>query len=155
MRGGAFILRVDRNGRTEAIFIFGDGLTVTGLNASISGFVTVTGDFGFDNADASHRGDNASKAAEPTLQNNDVSFKMLEDTADTNFLAIRTAALARTSLDLMFSTGGATTSGEHTIRGDFKVFGFKKGEPLNGINTWDVEMARCYSANPIIFTINS
>lgn len=32
VRGGAFIVRVDRNGRTEAIFIFGDGLTVTGLN---------------------------------------------------------------------------------------------------------------------------
>ena len=32
VRGGAFIVRIDRNGRTEAIFIFGDGLTVTGLN---------------------------------------------------------------------------------------------------------------------------
>lgn len=32
VRGGAFIVRIDRTGATEVIFIFGDGLTVTGLN---------------------------------------------------------------------------------------------------------------------------
>lgn len=32
VRGGAFIANVDANGRTQVIFIFGDGLTVTGLN---------------------------------------------------------------------------------------------------------------------------
>src|SRR5437016_8271783 len=31
VRGGAFLLNIDR-GQTEAIFIFGNGLTVTGLN---------------------------------------------------------------------------------------------------------------------------
>src|SRR5579863_9023679 len=32
VRGGAFIVKIDRNGKTEVIFIFGDGLTITGLN---------------------------------------------------------------------------------------------------------------------------
>ncbi len=32
VRGGAFVMNVDNTGRTEAIFIFGDGLTVTGLS---------------------------------------------------------------------------------------------------------------------------
>jgi hypothetical protein len=32
VRGGAFMMNTDRTGKTEAIFIFGDGLTVTGLN---------------------------------------------------------------------------------------------------------------------------
>lgn len=32
VRGGAFILKAEAGGKTEAIFVFGDGLTVTGLN---------------------------------------------------------------------------------------------------------------------------
>lgn len=32
VRGGAFMMNVDQTGKTEAIFIFGDGLTVTGVN---------------------------------------------------------------------------------------------------------------------------
>jgi hypothetical protein len=32
VRGGAFIANIDPNGKTEAAFIFGDGLQVTGLN---------------------------------------------------------------------------------------------------------------------------
>src|SRR5262245_6164448 len=32
VRGGAFIMKTETGGRTEAIFIYGNGLTVTGLN---------------------------------------------------------------------------------------------------------------------------
>jgi trimeric autotransporter adhesin len=35
VRGGAFILNIDRNGTTEAIFIYGDALTVTGLGGAV------------------------------------------------------------------------------------------------------------------------
>lgn len=33
----------------------------------------------------------------------------------------------------------------------FKIIGWKKGEPLNGINTYKVSMEPCYSANAPVF----
>ncbi len=35
VRGGAFLLNIDRNGQTQVIFVFGDGLTIAGLNGIV------------------------------------------------------------------------------------------------------------------------
>src|SRR5216684_2404704 len=35
VRGGAFLLKIERDGQTQVIFVFGDGLTITGLNGIV------------------------------------------------------------------------------------------------------------------------
>src|SRR6266851_3902994 len=35
VRGGAFLVKIEHNGETRVIFVFGDGLTITGLNGIV------------------------------------------------------------------------------------------------------------------------
>ena len=99
-------------------------------------------------ADATIRGVGVTQS-EPTLLGLELSFRMLEDLDDTQFTAIRTAALAKTILDMLTCSGPVATAGETYVRKEFKVTGFNKGEPLNGINTYDVVMKPCFSTNPL------
>jgi hypothetical protein len=108
----------------------------------------VTQNLDADEADASTRGNFAFKATEPTLLGIALEFDILEDIADTNYASIRAAYFARTTLDVFACTGPAATSGEIFVRAVYKMFGFKKGEPLNGINKYTVTIKPCYSANP-------
>jgi hypothetical protein len=105
----------------------------------------------FEKANASTRGQQPIAANEPTQLILSIDFTMLEDIADVNYLAIRAAALAKTSLDILACTDVAGTAGEASVRCDYKVQEFKKGEPLNGINTYNVVIEPCYSANPAVF----
>ena len=85
---------------------------------------------------------------EPTGLEANLTWKMLEDLNDVEFLAFRAAFLSKAALDLQVASGPITTPGETFLRGDFKVFGFKKAEPWNGINTYDVSVKPCYTTNP-------
>jgi hypothetical protein len=87
------------------------------------------------------------KMSEPTLLGVEISWRMLEDLDDADFLAIRTAFFARTPLDIVLHSGPLADSGETFLRMEYKVFNFAKGEPLNGINTHDVTIKPCYSTN--------
>jgi hypothetical protein len=100
-----------------------------------------------EEADASTRGGGGYKASEPTLKGVSFEWDMLEDHTDTAYLAIRAAYFAGTTVDLRASTAAATAAGELWLRAVCKIFGFKKGEPLNGVNTFTVTAKPCFSAN--------
>jgi hypothetical protein len=105
----------------------------------------------YDKADASTRFGYPIKCSEPTLLGITIEFTMLEDIADTNYLALRAAFLAKTPVEFMASTGVATTTSEPSTRVTCKIIKFSKGEPLNGIDTYNVSAEPCYSPNPAIF----
>ena len=81
---------------------------------------------------------------EPTLQVRELEFDMLTDETDANYVAIRNAALARTAIELWMANGPIGTLGTVASGGTanivyskcfWKVFGMKKGEPLEGAPT--------------------
>jgi hypothetical protein len=111
----------------------------------------VTATLEYEKADASSRGQNGFGATEPTLAMVSLSFKILEDTADAAYLLLRAAAFAKTTVcDMMCCSGTIGASGETSVRSDYKIIGWKKSEPIKDVNTFDVEMERCYSANPVV-----
>ena len=81
---------------------------------------------------------------EPTLQVRELEFDMLTDETDTNYVALRSAALARTAVELWMANGPIGTAGTVASGGTvnivysrcyYKFFGMKKGEPLEGAPT--------------------
>ena len=115
--------------------------------SAISVIMDATQDLTMEEADASVRGLAGHKLTEPTQLVDVISFKMLDDSSDTNWAALRTAYFAKTVLDIMASSATATTSGALYTRADFKVFEFKRGEPINGLQTTDVTIKPCYSTH--------
>jgi len=94
------------------------------------------------------------KMMEPTLMALGVEFDIVEDVAQLDYLALRSAFLNRTSLDIKLCSG-PITAGEYSIRADMKVFKFDRKEDLNGINTISVSLKPCYSTNAVTFAIES
>ena len=84
---------------------------------------------------------------EPTLAGITLSWKMLEDLGDANFLAFRAANYAKTVVDLLICSGVYTVAGETYLRCEYKITGFKKGETVDGINTYEITAEPCYSNN--------
>lgn len=101
----------------------------------------------FEETDTTIRGVGGVAMAEPTLFKPEISFKMLEDVADAQFLALRTAYFTKAILHVLICSGLVTVSGETFMQADMKIFEFKKSEPLNGINTYEITMKQCYSSN--------
>ncbi len=141
---------------------FGANATVNRNSASFGSpswqYITLcrdlTANLDYEEADATQRGSGGNKQSEPTLRGISLEFDVLEDLNDANYLALRSAFINKTEIDTLISTGGATTSGELTLRAGYKIFGFKKSEPLNGINTYSVSMKPCYSTNTPAFATN-
>jgi len=74
------------------------------------------------------------------------NFQMVYDPADTDLTAIRTAFYAQTALDLMDLDGLAATSGSLGVRAVCQIFSMEKGEPIDGIATYDIEAAPTYDS---------
>jgi hypothetical protein len=100
-------------------------------------------------SDATIRGGGREMTEPAPLLTIGLSFKMIEDLADTEFLAIRAAFLAGTILDLLCCSGDEAVAGETYVRTEYKVSQFKKAEPVKGLNTYDVSVEPCYSTNPM------
>jgi hypothetical protein len=115
----------------------------------------VTINLEFEKADVTTRQSLGFKQSEPTLLGLSVEYEILEIPLDTTFLAIRNAFINKTVIDTLLSSGTSAASGESTVRADMKVTGFKKGEPLNGVNTHTVTLEPCYSANPVVIANNA
>jgi hypothetical protein len=100
-------------------------------------------DISFGEGDVSNRGSKL-ELKEPALQVRALEFDMVADETDTNFTAIRAAAMARTAVEMAAANGPIGTSGTSASGGTagvvmsrctYKVFGVKRGEPLNGAVT--------------------
>lgn len=102
----------------------------------------------FDEADSSIRGALAgAKLTSAALLSLSIEFSMVWDTADTDMLAFRTAAFARTGVDLIAldqtTTGGVSPYGQGP-RAICQLFGLNRPEPINGIVTLDIVAKPCY-----------
>lgn len=82
-----------------------------------------------------------------TRQKVRVKFKVVEDLGDAGFLALRAAHIADTIICFVVCSGAVTDAGETYIKFDAQIFTFMKSEPIDGINTYDVELGPTYSPN--------
>lgn len=114
-------------------------------------------------ADVSNRGSNL-ELKEPTLQVRELVFDMVADETDANFVAIRSAALARTPIEMFWANGPIGTAGTVASGGTanivmsrctFKVFGIERSEPLEGAATVSITLKPCKLAQTNIPTNNS
>jgi hypothetical protein len=93
----------------------------------------------YESTESTTRGTNVA-TEEPTLVGVELSWTMLEDVGDAVFLALRTAFWTKAPLQILTCSAAYTTSGEVYVRGDFKIHGFEKSEPVKGINTYKLTL---------------
>jgi hypothetical protein len=101
----------------------------------------------FSEQDATIRGVGPIKLTEPTLLEIEIGWTMLEDISDANFLALRLAFFTKAVIHMLNASGLYSATGETYVEADVKICKFAKGEPLDGINTYDVSAKPCYSLN--------
>lgn len=103
-----------------------------------------------DEYDASTRAGGGVKQSEPTMLGLEVTGLVRSDQNDTTgFVALETAFLGRTSLDVLVLDGGATVSGSRGYRCDMKVFKFDEDQSLGNILHHEFSLKPCVSANPV------
>lgn len=110
--------------------------------------VTLTGTLG--EADVSSR-DQAVKMSEPTLEEVELSFEQVRDSASTIQTALLAAKVARTAIDFFIAEGLYNTAGVRYFRGDFKCFESPVQQPLEGAATIPWKWKPCYSENVAAF----
>ena len=105
-------------------------------------------------ADVSNRGAKLD-LKEPALQVRELTWDMVADETDAVFTAVRVAALGRSVVDLVMANGpvgtalSSNTGGTANIaysRCLFKIFGMKRGEPLEGAATVSFTAKPCKAA---------
>jgi len=78
-----------------------------------------------------------------------VSFSLLYEPADADYLALETAYQTKAALDLAILDGPITTAGSRGLRAKWKIFGWKRNEALRDAVTIDVTIKPCYEiTNP-------
>lgn len=106
-----------------------------------------------DEVDATTRAGGGFFIAEPGLHKISIEWSMIYDGTDTAFLALRTAALARTSIEFLALDGLSGTTGSLGIRATCKLFGFPKDEAIAGITKVDMKAKPAlYSVAPASYT---
>lgn len=98
--------------------------------------------------DSSTRANEGFESIEPTLRKLRVSFKMMYDQSDANFVAIRAAYVARTGLDMLVLDGDKDDGDTIGVRAQMKVLKMDSAEPLTEGKTVDVELAPYFSSHP-------
>ncbi len=69
-----------------------------------------------------------------------LSFQMPRNPADADIIALRTAFLAGTTVEMAVASGAIATTGTRYIKMDMKVVKMDEDEPLDGACMTDVEM---------------
>lgn len=103
-----------------------------------------------DKHDATTRAGGGLKQYEPTLMDLAITGKIRSDESDTTgFVALETAFLGRTSVDVMILDGDDAVNGSRGYRFDAKVFKFGEDQALDGILFREFELAPCVSDNAV------
>lgn len=105
-------------------------------------------------ADASSRGSTFRQFL-PTLRTAPLEFKIIGDTSAAEYDIFRDAWVNGTSIDMAVSESTIATSSNEYWRGIYGVFGFKRSEPLEDVDTVDVAMDLTYNTNAPAFTTAS
>lgn len=87
------------------------------------------------------------------LKSASLSIKILADTGQEDYLALRNAYMNDTVLDLAIASGPITTSGTEYFRADFHIFTFPIGQPLEEIGTVEIEADLAVTANAPQFVV--
>lgn len=106
--------------------------------------VTFSGDGA--TADVSTRGGGKFRQMVSTLNDAEVEFEMIYDTADTAFTFIRAAWIAGTTFGLAVLDGAAATAGTKGLWMDAVVTGFEWTQELEEAGKVSVTLANTYSA---------
>ena len=97
-------------------------------------------------AESSTRGAGAYALAQGTLIQLGVEFNMNYDPADAQWAALQSSFLNLTAVELLV-LDKPTATGAQGWRASFEVMKFDEGQPLEGIETTDVEAKPTMSAN--------
>lgn len=98
--------------------------------------------------DATTRAHSGYKGYIQTLRNIEITWGMNYDTSDTQYVALRTAFLARTAVEFLV-LDGANTSPSQGIRATCQIFSFPISQPLDGNLVTDIKAAPyAGAANP-------
>lgn len=103
-------------------------------------------------ADVTTRLNGGYKAAEPVMIDAAVEFEMPWDPADTDLMALKTAFLARSAVEMFVLDGLVATSGSRGLRATMKVFDFSRDEGLENAAMATVKMKPCLAAQPPAWT---
>lgn len=102
--------------------------------------------FGFTEADASVRAGGGLELTEPGLMQVEITGKLEWRNGNTNCLALLTAALARTAINMWFLTGARTDATARGFRGDFKITKFPINQELKELTSVDIAFKPCRSS---------
>lgn len=81
------------------------------------------------------------------LKSGPISFNILADPAVDDYDALQDGFLNDTVIGFAFANGAIATSGTRYFKAEYGVFGFSQGQPLEDVETVDVEIDLVYSAN--------
>jgi hypothetical protein len=96
----------------------------------------------WDEGDASTR-QSLIDLSEPTSGKIEVSGKIRVDRGDSNYAAIANAFASKGALDLLVLDGAHDEDGSEGVRGEFKVFSFKRDEARKGVTFRDFSFKPC------------
>lgn len=82
------------------------------------------------------------------LTDGSVSFQMIHDPDDADWIAFRNAKFGRYPIALAMLDGDKATVGSQGLWADFAVTGFKEGQPLDGVSMTDVTVKPTRSSVP-------
>lgn len=101
-----------------------------------------------EEAEATTRAGGGYKITEPGLFGLSVEYDAIYDGTDTVLLALRTACLARSSLEFLALDGLLATAGSLGVRFLGKVFGFSKDEALGAMTkVTPLKLKACLAPN--------
>lgn len=90
-------------------------------------------------ADASQRGV-VWRQFKQTLRQGPLNFKILADTSASEYDIFRDAWVNGTDIGMAISESNIATTSDEYFRGVYGVFGFKRSEPLEDVDTVDISM---------------
>lgn len=88
--------------------------------------------------DVSARDGGGFNLVDVALQALELSFQMVGDYADADFVALQTAYYARTAIIFATASGAIATSGTQYVKLPAKITKFEKGEELDGVTMFDI-----------------
>ena len=99
--------------------------------------------------DATVRGMGGFEASEPTTTKAELTFQLLYEPADTDYLAFETAFQTGAAIDMAVLDGPTSTPGSKGLRAKWKIFKFQRNEGLRDALTVDVTAKPCLdTTNP-------
>ncbi len=97
-------------------------------------------------ADVTTRGNQGWRATVATLKDGSIEFKMVWDTEDSGFTAIKNAYFNNTAISFAIMDGDIATAGSQGLQADFSITNFSRNEPLEEAVTVSVTAKPTYSA---------